>query len=1729
MVQAGRTFRIFVSSTFSDLKEERNALQERVFPRLRELCMQHGCRFQAIDLRWGVSEEASLDQQTMNICLSEIERCRRVTPRPNFIVLLGDRYGWRPLPPQIPAHEFEEILQKVSDEERDLLLWDESQPADRKGWYRRDDNAVPPEYCLQPRSGKYEDYDTWTAVERRLHSILMGAVKDMPLEARDWLKYEASATEQEIAAGALRVEGAEMHVGCFLRSILVRQGDGLAVPMHMALPKPDMKDFVDLGETGNHDTEARGRLEQLTSRLRSLLPVNIHEYPAEWMGNSTTTDHIGDLPEELDACLKLNGDPHAPRTLCLDVWRWLSQVILEEVSKIEHADPLESEVAAHDEFGRERGRHFIGRADILNTISAYLGSRDSRPLVIYGESGSGKSALMARAVERASMELRDTAVIARFIGATPDSSDGRSLLESLCRQIYKVFSFDEQKAKRLAKTRGADPAAQEERRRVEQEYSIPSDFQDLAATFQNFLTKIPAGKTLVVFLDALDQLSDNDNARNLAWLPARLPPNVRFIVCTLPGQCLSVLEKKLPKESLLELQPMPVEEGATLLELWLKEAGRTLQAPQQEEVLAKFRKCALPLYLRLAFEEARRWKSYSTGSELSADIPGVTGDMFRRLSLDSNHGSMLVCRSLGYLAASRHGLSEDEMVDVLSLDEEVRADFKRRSPRSPDLDRLPVVVWSRLYFDLEPYLTERTADGTTLMTFYHLRVGEAAMKEFLEGESKRQRHHGLAGYFGLQPLWIGEDGKRIPNLRKVSELPYQQTLSEQRSDVEQTLTDLTFIEAKCAAGMTYDLVADYGRLGAGGLQYGPPICTTWLHKGRHGGLCPFCLAWSQIPPQQLGKEAICPSCGNGLKFNAFAIAAEWHPSPARSGVERLDKTKTAILTPRIAEFADFVRIQRHVLVTRPMLTFQQAANEPDNTAPALVARHRQASGLEVRPWLRRTNKPHNKSPCLMTVTGLPRGKTVSFSPDGKRMVSAYDRTYVEPCNTLKLCDAETGMELDTLAGHTELVTACAFSPDGTRIVSGSRDGVLKLWDAETGMELATLAGHTNEVTACAFSPDGARVVSGSQDRMLKLWDAETGMGLVTLKSPRRVESCAFSPDGMRVVSGFEDGMLTLWDTTSGVKLVVLVGHSPAKVRHLPWPVRILFHGAILRVNACAFSPDGKRIVSASGEGTLRLWDAEKGARIATLTGHSDAVTSCAFSPDGTRIVSGSLDRTVKLWDARTGTELATLVGHLASVEASAFSRDGMRIVSVSWDGVLKVWDASTLNAPPTVAGHKRLMNACDFSPDGRQVLSASEDHTLKLWDAATGKELATFAGHRGPVNACAFSPDAKHVASGSSDGKLKLWDTSLTRELGTLSGQSHWVKAALHDVRFYLLLFLGGAMFFIVGGSVGFVLGFIIGGIWQVIATGLSGSVSEVIRWAVLTSIGLGIVTACCVLLPSSIEFVKESRVVTTCAFSKDGTLIVSGSGDKTLRLWDVATRKELAMLTGHGGRVNACALSPDGTRIVSGSVDLDGDIGELKMWDVATRAKLGIGFAPILGEVRACAFSPDGRLILAQGILWDSTTGREVVDLGGNHSALGAFSADGKTLACRSREGALVLLEVATGREIGAYWPEGTIHAITWSPDGCLLALGDDSGSLHLLRAENMVPGPPICTAWHSRADVNHAFGCPHCRSWSEVPESALGREVPCPRCGKHVKLNPFTIDADWRPIAEAWGEGKG
>ena len=287
--------------------------------------------------------------------------------------------------------------------------------------------------------------------------------------------------------------------------------------------------------------------------------------------------------------------------------------------------------------------------------------------------------------------------------------------------------------------------------------------------------------------------------------------------------------------------------------------------------------------------------------------------------------------------------------------------------------------------------------------------------------------------------------------------------------------------------------------------------------------------------------------------------------------------------------------------------------------------------------------------------------------------------------------------LKTLNGHSYPITSVAYSPDGTKIISGSWDNTIKIWDANTGECLKTLEGHSNVVRSVAYSPDGRKIISGSTDKTIKIWNANRGKYLQTLEGHSdRVYSVAYSPDGKRIISGSQDKTVKIWDANTGECLKTLAGHSY-------W------------VYSVAYSPDGTKIISGSLDGTIKIWDVNTGACLQTLEGYLPQVISVAFSPDGTKIISGSVDNTIKIWDANIGQCLKTLEGHTNSVISVAYSPDGTKIISGSYDKTIKIWDANTGECLQTLEGHPEIVNSVAFSPDSTKIISGSNDKTVKIW------------------------------------------------------------------------------------------------------------------------------------------------------------------------------------------------------------------------------------------------------------------------------------------------------------------------------------------------------------------------------------------------------------------------------
>lgn len=597
---------------------------------------------------------------------------------------------------------------------------------------------------------------------------------------------------------------------------------------------------------------------------------------------------------------------------------------------------------------------------------------------------------------------------------------------------------------------------------------------------------------------------------------------------------------------------------------------------------------------------------------------------------------------------------------------------------------------------------------------------------------------------------------------------------------------------------------------------------------------------------------------------------------------------------------------------------------------------------------------HTSGMLWIVDTGSPVN-SIAFSPDGTRILTGGRD------QTVRVWDARTGQAIgEPLRGLEGMASSVAFSPDGARIVFGGRDGTVQVWDAQSGQLLGqALGGHTDEVNSVAFSPDGARIVSGSNDRTVRMWDAQSGQAISEpLRGHEGWVSCvAFSPDGTRIASGSGDLTVRLWEVPSGQPL-----GSPLR-GHEGW------------VSGIAFSPDGERLATGSGFCMVRLWDVRTGQPLREpLRGHEGFVSSVAFSPDGTRLASGSGDHTVRLWDAQTGQALSEpLDGHEGFVSSVVFSPDGRHIVTGSEYRVVRLWDAEgrqALGRP--LRGHADGVSCVAFSPDGTRIVSASRDETLRLWDARRGQAVGEpLRGHDGVVSSVAFSPDGTTIVSGSYDGTVRLWDAHNGQAFGEpLRGHGLWVSSV---------------------------------------------------------------------------------------AFSPDGKQVASGGYDETVRLWDARSGRPLGEpLNAHGGWVPSVAFSPDGTCIISGNYDKT-----MRRWDARNGRPLGEPLRGHEGVVSSVAFSPDGKRIISGGYdktirRWHGRSGQPVGEpLRGHDGWVSsvAFSPDGTCLVSGSFDSTLRLWDVQRGLPIGEPLriAEGGVRSVAFSPDGRRIVSASDDQTVRL------------------------------------------------------------------------------
>ena len=545
----------------------------------------------------------------------------------------------------------------------------------------------------------------------------------------------------------------------------------------------------------------------------------------------------------------------------------------------------------------------------------------------------------------------------------------------------------------------------------------------------------------------------------------------------------------------------------------------------------------------------------------------------------------------------------------------------------------------------------------------------------------------------------------------------------------------------------------------------------------------------------------------------------------------------------------------------------------------------------------------------------------------------------------------------------------------------------------------------------AFSPDGQYLAVSSRIGIW-LYDVITYQELALLSHPWSLNSVAFSPDGKSLLAGSSASTagwkLNLWNVATREKIATFGKGESVAFSSDGVTVASVWRGGeiklwnvetgqgfatlnhrdlaeIITVNSIAFSPDGTMLASGGDGGAVKLWAVATEENIATIR-HKSRIHSVVFSPDGRVLASSAYDRTVKLWDVAMDTEITTIQN---SANCVTFSPDGKTLAWAAGTRI-KLWDIATHTIIATfVDDYAFGVTSIAFSPDGKTLISASwGDGFVKVWDIETGN--AVDLGHT-LLEHISFSPDSTILASGARDGTVKLWDVITGQNIGNLSGKPRsWVR---------LMIFSPDG---------------------RMLASRSTGE-SFTKLWDVTTQTMTGTI---------------KNAGVTSWTFSPDGKILVSGASDYKIKLWDVVTGQNVAMLQGHVGRVYSVAFSPDGKIIASSSEKA------IKLWDVVREQSIAtfIHEKPVYSV--KLAFSPDGK-ILASGTfkdvkLWDVETRTLITTIDDVNSL--TFSPNGKIMVLKNNETpSISLWSTATQAPIATI--QGIPSTPIFSPDWSTLA----------------------------------------------------------------------------------------
>jgi len=1026
-----RIVRLFISSTFTDTVHERAILLRCVHPAVQQYARKLNFEVIFSEMRFGIRDSLSDNNKTSEACMIELERCADESASISYMLFLRNKYGFRPPPRKVPRVDLDAMMSLMPYADKHLV----------QDFYQLDENIlITPQACYRllinmHGSGNIADAayvlrniklvdDFWLRLPRLQKALREAASLHWPNAIKD-LDHHCSqhpirffffsVTEEEICRGVFWKDAVEIErsVHVFDRPIEAPGGGDLS---SLDPNSKELLNFVDVVEN-QIDAQAHGRLVSLRQML------------------SQATLHAPSIVTKSDTSVRwLDGTgfhhSYAPHAIDLQKFAYAATVcLLESLDRANEClafqpHPDMAEVLHHMKFAHERSLKFSHSSEtrvVATKLRDFVASAsgDGHAFVMYGASGSGKTSLMAAAADEAAHALSSPscAVIVRFLGTSPASSNLVDLLSSLCRQLHSISA-----------TLAAVPAS--------------DDVEKLKEYFEIAMKTWPTGR-LTVFLDSLDQLDDTCAGRKLNWLPTHnLSPNVRLVVSTLPDEasppdgkpfaCLSILQKRyvgLPSDAAFA-EVQPIEDVQSLLLHFFRSRQRLLTDIQLRvlvDVIKLSPKTQTPLVVAIVSERFSEWPSHQ---DLPSDNKNHDGSPFVDVStvraliiqtfklLEEKHGANLVQAALSFITLAKDGVSETELSEILSLDDDVLASVYQWWV--PPVRTLPTTPLTMLLADLKPYLTRRgiaSGGSCRMMRWYHRQFWEAADEYFLHDADKRRRRHTQLGEFFLG-VWAH---RSKPYNDKLKAAVQTKISGEETGDRNVRSQPLCLREGRSIFETRGDACAVNERR-----------CREAVHHLLAASM--LCEAAEEL----CSFEGICARarCGEGFVLLQQLLQLG---SRIREQLHRHDARGLHCLL-RVEHYARWLRRDMSAIAANPEYeTIDACSRQPEVS----LARK------DLKAYLQETSGG------------------VSFKS------GSFFRSFV-----LGPIHQDFDQCASELKHHRADVRCVAYNSDGSLLVSASADTTVAIWNTNTGIVEGVLKDHTGDIASVAWAPDDRHLVTG---------------------------------------------------------------------------------------------------------------------------------------------------------------------------------------------------------------------------------------------------------------------------------------------------------------------------------------------------------------------------------------------------------------------------------------------------------------------------------------------------------------------------------------------------------------------------------------------------------------------------------------------------------------------------